>query len=190
MPKTAGTTTDKLFANSGLDLLWRDSQSSSDKHLPTMEHPVCSKIDLSNKQHVVNIRRLPSWLLSNYQHKRVRMGLNLQIDSVRQGLFWRDRDSRWLQADWWLERFGIDDSWSFLRVERLKHDFISILSDHESITLPSQFRLRFVNCLNTTAYDRTLSNWFSASDLLEIYKNNPRWSSLEKSLYGDLLSDY
>ena len=32
------------------------------------------------------------------------------------GLFWRDRDQQWLPADWWLDRFGIDERWILLRV--------------------------------------------------------------------------
>ena len=108
LPKTAGTTTDQLFVASGLPLLWHDSQSSPVKHLPPAEHPQASALPLAGRQRVANFRRLPTWLLSNLQHKTGLMELEVDPEPMRCGLFWRARQQQWLPADWWLERFGID----------------------------------------------------------------------------------
>lgn len=188
LPKTAGTTTDQLFVASGLPLLWRDSQDSPVKHLPPSEHPHASDLPLHGRQPVANFRRLPSWLLSNLQHKRGLMGLEVDHEPMRRGLFWRQRQQEWLPADWWLDRFGIDDSWTLLRVERLKADFLACLAAHEPIGRSARWRVRLVPARNRNRYARDLGQWFSPADLEAIYAANPRWAALEKRLYGQLFT--
>ncbi|MBQ60478.1 MAG: hypothetical protein CMQ19_00230 [Gammaproteobacteria bacterium] len=190
LPKTAGTTTDRLFIASGLPLLWHDSQSSPIKHLPADDHPEAACLPLAGKQAVANFRRLPSWLLSNFQHKQTLMGLDIDAEPMRRGLFWRKRQQQWLPADWWLERFGIDDGWTLLRVEQLKTDFLACLAQHEPIGRRARWRVRFVQALNRNSYARDLSEWFTVDDLQVVYAANPRWAALEQRLYGHLLSSF
>lgn len=187
LPKTAGTTTDQLFVASGLPLLWHDSQHSPVKHLPPGEHPEATRLPLASRQPVANFRRLPSWLLSNLQHKTGLMGLEVDPEPMRRGLFWRARQEQWLPADWWLERFGIDDQWLLLRVERLKADFLACLAAHEPIGRRARWRVRLVSARNRNRYDRELAQWFTPSDLSNLYAANPRWAALEQKLYGCLL---
>ena len=115
------------------------------------------------------------------------MGLKLDTAFMRQGLFWRDRDQSWYPADWWLDRFGIDDRWVLLRVEHLKPDFLSCLRNYEPIGRVSRWRVRLVNGRNRSSYSRALESWFTTSDLEALYAANPCWSDLERKLYGDLL---
>lgn len=115
------------------------------------------------------------------------MGLDIDPAPMRQGLFWRDRDKMWLPADWWLERFGIDERWILLRVECLKADFLSCLRTHEPIGRCARWRVRSVNARNRSSYVRSLESWFTPVDLQDIYNANPRWAALERQLYGDLL---
>lgn len=187
LPKTAGTTTDQLFVASGLPLLWHDSQATPLKHLPPSLHPARTELPLVGRKLVANFRRLPHWLLSNHHHKLQHMGLNLDSAPMQRGLFWRDRDQQWLPADWWLDRFGIDERWILLRVEYLKSDFLTCLKCYEPIGRISRLRVRLVNGRNRSSYSRSLKSWFSLSDLESIYNANPRWSELERQLYGDLL---
>ena len=187
LPKTAGTTTDRLFQACGVDLLWHDSQGTPLKHLPPSEHPCCADLPIAGKQLVTNFRRLPHWLLSNYHHKLQHMGLDLDSALMREGLFWRHRAKQWLPADWWISRFGIDERWMFLRVEYLKSDFLSCLKDAESIGRISRLRVRLVNARNRSSYSRSLDSWFTSVDLEAIYSANPLWASLERQIYGDLL---
>ena len=187
LPKTAGTTTDRLFQASGVELLWHDSQTTPLKHLPPSEHPSCADLPTAGRQFVTNFRRLPHWLLSNYHHKLQRMGLDLDSAPMRGGMFWRDRAKQWLPADWWINRFGIDERWTFFRVEHLKSDFLSCLKDSEPIGTIARLRVRLVNARNRSVYSRSLDSWFDSSDLDSIYRANPRWASLERQLYGDLL---
>ena len=188
LPKTAGTTTDQLFVSSGLKLLWRDSQDSFLKHLPPSDYSSLDSALLEGKKPVINFRRLPFWLLSNYQHKLKRMYLDLPAGPMTKGLFWRDREQCWLPADWWLERFNIDSNWCFLRVDNLKHDFLSCLRTYDPIGLYSRFKIGLVHSKNRTSYNRLLQQWFSESDLAAIYCANPLWTSFERKVYGSLLT--
>ncbi|KZR73250.1 hypothetical protein PMIT1320_01841 [Prochlorococcus marinus str. MIT 1320] len=188
LPKTAGTTTDKLFEASGLPLLWNDPQDSPVKHLPPHEHPFGFDLPLNDVRKLINFRRLPSWLLSNYHHKLTKMGLQLSDEQMRNGFFWRDRQKQWLPADWWLERFSVSDDWSFLRVEHLKDDFLKILSDYQPIGLRSHLRVRLVSALNKNTYSRQISRWFTENDLRRVYSANPIWASFESRIYGNLLN--
>lgn len=187
LPKTAGTTTDRLFTASRIPLSIQDSQSSYVKHLPLNLHPNRQNISIESKQPVVNFRRLPYWLLSNYHHKIKKMSLSLSFDPVKSGMFWRDKENTWLPADWWLDRFDIDDSWSFLRVEHLKADFLSCLNMYQPISLIPRARVNLVKSLNKTDYVRSLDHWFDCCDFAGLYDSNPRWAALEQKLYGSLI---
>ena len=190
LPKAAGTSTDALFAASGLPLLWRDSQQSPLKHLPWLEHPSAGLPPLAGRACMANLRRLPNWLLSNIQHKAAFMGLQLDPAPMRAGLFYRQQEQAWLPADWWLERFGIDESWLLLRSDRLKQDFLRLVGRHEPLGLRARLRVLRVPAANRNRYQRRLGSWFSAEDLLAVYAANPRWAALEARLYGDLIREW
>lgn len=187
LPKTAGTTTDQLFGLSGLPLIWRDPQDSSMKHLPVSEHPEAQRLVRPDRVSVVNFRRLPWWLLSNYQHKLGAMGLALDREPLADGLFYRHRQDAWLPADWWLDRFAVADHWQFLRVEHLKADFTRLLEQFQPAGFRSRLAIALAPSRNRRRYERDLSTWFSATQLRRIYDANPRWSALEQRLYGHLL---
>lgn len=187
LPKTAGTSTDLLFLRSGIPFLWRDPQDSPSKHLPAEEHPGLGSLLATPRVRVINIRRLPLWLLSSHQHKLHSMQLTPESEPLAQGLFYRHRLQAWLPADWWLERFGVDEQWSFLRVEHLKRDFSDLLQRHQPVGLRSRIRIALTGARNRKRYDRRLSAWFSSEQLRRIYGANPRWAALEERLYGSLL---
>lgn len=190
LPKTAGTTTDQLFLASNVPVLWRDSQDSPNKHLPLSLHSELAVFKSNSRQKVSNFRRLPCWLLSNHQHKLQRMGLNLPLKYMRKGLFWRERELEWLPADWWLDRFEIEDNWEFIRVEFLKSDFIDCLFRYEHIGFVPRLKIRAQRSRNCNDYLHKLDAWFSPSDLLSLYSANPKWSFIERKLYGNLLLDF
>ena len=190
LPKTAGTSTERLFIASGVPIIWNDPQSSPMKHLPLNVHPFSAKLPLNNQQPVVNFRRLPYWLLSNLQHKRKMMNLDVPSDPMRKGLFWRHRDQTWLPADWWLERFSVTSDFLFLRVEYLKQDFLKCLQNYHSIGFSNYLRVRFSKAKNSNIYQRNLCDWFSPDDIQQIYKTNPIWATLEQQAYGQLVTPF
>lgn len=188
LPKTAGTTTDALFVCSGIPLLWRDPQDSYHKHLRWDAHPSHLLPSISGRLLMTNIRRLPYWLLSNLKHKSVFMGLDLELDPMRSGLFYRLKEDTWLPADWWIDYFDIDHSWLILRTESLKSDFLRTVSAHESLSSFSRFKITTTRSANLNRYHRALDFWFTPRDIKNIYASNPRWAALEKRIYGDIIS--
>jgi hypothetical protein len=185
LPKTAGTTTDELFLRSGVPLLWRDSQASAAKHLPASEHPEASALLREDRRNVINIRRLPDWLLSNYQHKTQRMGLRLDFEPVRQGYFYRHRQQEWLPADWWLTRFAVDDDWQFLRVEHLKPDFLRLVQTQEAVGLRGRLAISLTTARNRTRYARGAQSSFTPGDVASMRRTNPLWARFQARLYED-----
>ncbi len=189
VPKTAGTTTDKLFDDSGIELIWRDDQLSHLKHMPPLEHPIIKNYSLEGKEPIANIRRLPSWLLSNFHHQKKIMGLEMSTSQMRRGFFWRNRLEKWLPADWWLERFSIDQNWTLLRTENLKLDFLRCIQKYNSIKSYNIWKLSQTNRRMVNHYNKNISEWFSTSELKTMYAINPRWSTLEELTYGNLMLD-
>lgn len=187
LPKTAGTSTDCLFERSGLPLLWRDSQLSPAKHLPPSAHPDVQGILSPERLNVVNLRRLPAWLVSNYEHKRQLMGLQLELEPVMKGLFYRHRDQQWLPADWWLLQLGVDSSWQILRVENLLGDLLELLETFEPVSADAVAAMRHAPSLNRNSYNKNLGAWCSREDLVSMYEANPLWRSLELQVYGSLV---
>lgn len=187
LPKTAGTTTDLMFERSGLPLIWRDSQTSAAKHLPASEHPQASRLLSPERLNVVNLRRLPAWLISNLQHKQQVMGLELEAEPLHRGLFFRHRQQQWLPADWWLHRLGVTPQWELLRVESLQADFLALLTRAEPVEAGAVAAIRSAPVLNTNRYDKELSTWFTGPDLMAVYAANPLWRSLELQAYGSLV---
>ena len=161
LPKTAGTSTERLFIASGVPIIWNDPQSSPMKHLPLNVHPFSAKLPLNNQQPVVNFRRLPYWLLSNLQHKRKMMNLDVPSDPMRKGLFWRHRDQTWLPADWWLERFSVTSDFLFLRVEYLKQDFLKSFRTTIQLDFLIIYVFDLAKSKNSNIYQRNLCDWFS-----------------------------
>lgn len=187
LPKTAGTSTDRLFELSGVPLLWRDSQSSASKHLPARDRSETAAFLDESRVNVMNIRRLPLWLISNFQHKCRFMGLDLPFEPVREGLFYRHREGKWLSADWWLQRFAVAEDWEFLRVDHLKGDFLRLLRRHQPIGLGARVAITFSEARNRNRYPRDLEARFTAEDLVAVYGRNPQWAGIEQRVYGGLL---
>jgi hypothetical protein len=187
LPKTAGTSTDHLFELSGLPLLWRDEQGSPDKHLPAADRRQVAALLIDSRINVLNIRRLPLWLLSNYQHKHTFMGLDLPFEHVRAGMFYRHHQEEWLPADWWMERFAVREDWEFLRVEQLKADFLHLLGRYQPIGVRARIAIALSGSRNRNRYRKDPRTWFGAEDLRAVYGRNPLWARIEQRIYGNLL---
>jgi hypothetical protein len=187
LPKTGGTTVDALVAASNETILWCDPQNDDHKHCTPSERSWREQQLLHNKICAVGFRRLPFWLISNYEHKRQRMGLNLDPGPMKSGLFFRQKSEQWLPADWWLNTLTIDDSWTVLRCEHLRDDMISLIRSSRRVGLREHWRLARIEAANRNSYPRDLHLWFTPEQLLEAYAHNPRWSALETLHYGHLL---
>ena len=116
------------------------------------------------------------------------LSLILPLEPISNGYFWREDQQKWLPADWWINRLGIDSSWSILRTETLKSDFLKCVSSHQTLSLYKKIQVYTTSSKNKSTYNKLISRWFSDKDLVRIYDVNPLWARLEENLYGSLLN--
>jgi len=142
---------------------------------------------LGEKQkRILNLRRLPAWLLSNAHQRKMEAKTPLDIDILRQGILPGKKDFPEAYPDKILTHFMCNRIDYWLRTEYLAEDFIKIMSNFVIINEPEQNLIRKIKA-NVTYYNKNIQDWFSNHDLEVIYKNNPLWAEKEKELYGTLL---
>lgn len=136
-----------------------------------------------NRRRFITARRLDQWLISDWEHKRRRMGCPLlDFEPVRSGLFYSLRlGGTWVAADWWLQYFQVDDRVTALRLEHLEQDLnqhlLPVLPQH---TPPFRDLPRANRKLNAVATQPL----FTELDQERIASVNPRWAAWQQQLYG------
>ena len=131
---------------------------------------------------MLNIRRLPSWVLAFSVHKALH-GVEPRfqrgpMDSPRQMARSQDPDRRlgtFLQG-------GAISHW--IRVEHLKEDFLSFITHYAEVSDHRRLAVQRLAPENTAAYDRDLGHWFSDSQIALMYENNPLWAKVEQQVYS------
>ena len=121
LPKTAGTSTAELFRNLNLSECHVDEDSTDKKHQSITDRIKETRDNtLGEKHRIITIRRLHSWLLSDYFHKTKKMKLHLDFEPVKSGLFFALRISggTWVTADYWL---NYHEYKKFDHIVRLEH---------------------------------------------------------------------
>jgi hypothetical protein len=185
IPKTGGdATVAMLEAVPGL-VLFADSRHSNDKHLPFSNR----EEQVRGKLLVMNIRRLPAWVLSAAHHK-AQSGLHpdykpLPMPSVEEMADDPDpgRMLRWMTDG---GRFEID---RWLRTEHLADDVITLLDQLGALDDEVAGRVRAVGRRNASDYDHDPAAHFSAEQIERIYARNPDWAEVERAAFGDLLCE-
>ncbi len=136
------------------------------------------------RRRFITSRRLESWLLSDWHHKRRHMGLaDLPFEPVRCGLYYSLRAGGvWMAADWWLRYFEVDDSVTALRLEHLHHDMERLLRPLLPSGAPAcdDLALPRDNARPAQAEGPRLE----AADLARIAAVNPLWSRWQRQLYA------
>jgi hypothetical protein len=185
LPKTAGDATRAMFcAVPGL-VQFTDPVDSNDKHMPFFGR----EDEVTGKLLVMNLRRLPSWVLSGAQH-RARYGLYpdyqpAPLQSAGEITSRTDADDllRWMTDH---DRFHVE---RWLRMESLLDDLLALLDELAELTPEAAARVRSVGRVNEGRYPAELDLQFTDDQLARLYALNPVWASLERRLYGGLLSD-
>ena len=178
LPKTGGTSTAKLFARLSLPSVLADNQSLDCKH-ESVEARFAAWKD--SRPVFITLRRLPSWLLSDWHHKKLMMGLDIPFEPVKSGLFYSLRlGGVWVAADYWMRYFRIESCTGVIRLEHLQEDaqvkiFPLLPARAQSLRFPMH---------NVNHYSRRLADYFNSSDLQRIYSHNPIWRQQEQVVYG------
>jgi hypothetical protein len=141
---------------------------------------------LAGKRRVLNIRRLPSWMLSFHVWKAVR-GLHPDFESAPMMSPHEMADTN--VADAFLARYrppeGGIDVW--IRTEHLIDDFLAFIGQHTDVTDQHRETVRALPRVNDMVYDKKIDHWFTSAHLRLMYLRNPAWATVEAAVYGDTL---
>jgi hypothetical protein len=182
LPKTGGDATLSMF-RVFIDLVeFADREDSNDKHANFRGRAQ----RIRGKLLVMNIRRLPAWVLSRAQHVS-RRGMYPDYEPIPMARANDLADSSFPDsrlmlhtADGWFW----PDHW--LRVETLAADFLDFVSDLRDVSDSERKRVMALGPVNSAEYDHQLARWFTPEQVRRMYLNNPSWATLEQELYGDL----
>ena len=183
LPKTGGTSASRLFSELGIPSIVADDQSLDRKHESIEARLPHWDFASETKPLFITLRRLPQWLLSDWHHKRLKMGLDIPFEPVQSGLFYSLRlGGVWVAADYWLRYFRIEQCTGVIRLEHLEDDVQKLITP---LLPPQAPPLRFPKD-NVNRYSRDLGRYFQSGDFQRIYANNPIWQQHEEKTYGDI----
>ncbi len=183
LPKTGGTSMNRLFQErqiSGVDV---DDDSTSRKHDSVALRESRGAWRANSRQRFITSRRLEDWLISDWEHKRRHMQLpDLDFEPVRNGLFYSLRlGGTWVAADWWLQYFEVDEHITALRLEALHDDLNRLLLPlMPKGTAPFEPPPR----KNARPARPAKQPSFSQAELKRIAAVNPRWDAWQKQVYN------
>ena len=183
LPKTGGTSMNRLFQERKLNGVEVDDDSTSLKHDSVALRESRGPWRANARQRFITSRRLEDWLISDWEHKRRHMQLpELDFEPVRSGLFYSLRlGGTWVAADWWLQYFELDERVTALRLEALHDDLNRLLLPLlPKGTTPFQSPPK-ENARPTKPAQQPA---FSSADLHRISSTNPRWDAWQKKVYG------
>lgn len=179
LPKAAGTATQDMFrAVPGL-IAFQIPIDSNDKHDPFWKYAEA----IEGKLKVMNIRRLPSWILSSAHH-RATMGVwpdyqPLPMQSVEEMVESSRPDDvlRWMTDG---PRVPVD---RWLRQEHLADDVEGLLVDVDIDPRVARSAVHSVPFL-AKPYDHNVVNTFGPAEIETMYARNPGWAEIERRVYG------
>lgn len=183
LPKTAGDATSCMMAAVPGLVAFADALDSNDKHLPffAREHEVAGKLL------VMNIRRLPAWVLSGAHHRAAH---GLHPDYTPLALQTADELTALTDADdllRWMTDHGRFEVARWLRTEALETDVLSLLAELGVPEATARAAVASVGRVNAGDYDRDVRAFFTAAQIAALYERNPGWAAVERRVYGDVV---
>ena len=183
LPKTGGTSMNRLISERFFPGVAVDPDETHEKHDSVPLRESRASWQAGDRRRFITARRLESWLISDWQHKRRPMNLpDLDFEPVRSGLYYSLRlGGIWVAADWWLQYFEVDERVTALRLEHLQDDLNRhLLPLLPAGTMPFKRPPRENRKPTAMTADEPI---FSAEDQQRIMAVNPLWSSWQQQLY-------
>src|SRR2546425_10243386 len=182
LPKAGGDATAAMFRLFPDLVEFQDPVDSDAKH-PSFQDRAGL---VAGKRLVLNIRRLPAWVLSRAHHIN-RHGLAPDYEPLPMDSPHELSESSF--PDYRLSTFTDDGKLEigvWLRLESLAEDFLSFVSELRDVSEEEHARIGELGAVNEGTYDRELSHWFTPAQIRTLYRKNPTWAAIEESLYGNL----
>jgi hypothetical protein len=180
LPKTGGTATLAMFRLFPDLVEFADERDSDTQHAKFADRAEA----VAGKLLVLNLRRLPAWVLSRAQQV-ARFGV--WPDFRPQPMPPPDRLAESTLPDRRLAAFtaGVRiDRW--LRMEHLATDMVSLLAELRDVTAAEARAVQSLAPVNANDYEHSLEHWFSAEQIQRMYQQNPAWACRELALYGEV----
>lgn len=182
LPKTGGSATLELFKLFPELIVFADFDPGNDKHATFKQR----EQEVAGRMLVMNLRRLPFWVLSRAQHVS-RWGVHPEYQPIpmaspqelSESDFPDNRIALYTDAG----RLRIE---RWLRMEHLGEDFIEFVSDLTDVTPEQREGVSNQALVNAHEYDHELASWFTPEQIERMYERNPVWAGLEEELYGGL----
>jgi hypothetical protein len=183
MGKTGGDATLAMFRAVPRLIAFADPDNGNDKHADFQSRWALVK----DKALLLNIRRLPHWIVSFARHQATR---GLWPDYKPLPMMSGDEMAASTAPDNHLSIYTHDqhipiDRW--LRTEMLAEDFIGAMTDIARLTDEEAEKVRAVGMVNAATYDHDVSKWLTRDQVRLLYFNNPHWSAIEKVIYGSTI---
>lgn len=177
--KTGGDATLHLFRFFPELIVSADDAGTNAKHRAFTD----SLEAIRGKVLALNIRRLPSWILS-FAHHRAKCGLYPDYKSLP--LMTTEEMTKCTEPDQLLSIFTGNgrlriDRW--LRMEYLKSDFLGFISEFTKVTPTQRMSVMQTGLINASDYEHKLGHWFNAEQLKLMYASNPIWAEIEQRVY-------
>lgn len=136
---------------------------------------------------IINIRRLPSYILSRCEHAFKSHGVKYTKDHMLNGLTEGSYSAIYNADNVLMKYIEKKEPDHFIRSEYVNEDFIRIMGNYYNLT--NKVMSRLINSEDNVNldYNKSLSYHFTDSELKRIYDICPIWSSYEEKIYGDLL---
>lgn len=182
IPKTGGDATMKLFSVVPDIVIAMDARQDPRKHDPFEARHVFVP------RFILNIRRLPAWLLSLMWQRHL-------YGKTRMPVMSPNELASWGVADEMIANFtdrGRLKVPMWLRMEHLRQDFLGFVRTLRPVTASEERAILTVRTKPPIWYDHNIVNYFSDEHLRRMYSSNPRWAEVEERAYGFIpnLDDY
>lgn len=185
LPKTGGDATHQMLSAVPGVVRFGDRLDSNDKHMPFFGR----EAEIGGKLLVMNIRRLPAWMLSGAHHKAA---FGEYPDYRPQPLLTPEQMAGSTDAEdllrWMTDhgRFRVD---RWLRTEALTEDVLALLAELGFDGPEVRARVLAVGRVNVGSYDHDAALGLTGDQLRRMYELNPTWAAIERQVYGTLPYD-
>ncbi len=157
-----------------------DGMHTLEQHVAFDERPE----QTAGKHLAMNIRRLPSWMLS-FHIWRSTQGLYPDFEPTL--MLSPHQMSQSSDADAFLMRYiGMERKptvQTWIRCDRLLDDFLAFVGNYTEVTPERRAQAERLPKLNEQRYDKDISHWFTTAQIDRMYERNPLWSQIETYAY-------